>query len=131
MTLYGDTLLLDVMDNVGNRRFGRTDFNVKGFIDDDGECPVSVVNISLKGILVSPDREVKLEKDRTYPLRISLSHSEIDIITEATLMHEKEGQFGFRFDSVEADGMIHLRRLLELNLSSDEQIEKELEFLVD
>ena len=80
---------------------------------------------------MSPDREVNLEKYRTYPLRISLPHSGINIITEATLMHEKEGKFGFRFDSVEADGMIHLRRLLELNLSSDEQIEKELDFLVD
>ncbi len=46
-------------------------------------------------------------------------------------MHEEDNQYGFRFDSIEADGMIHLRRLLELNISSEDEIEKELSFLSD
>ena len=118
------------MDNMGNRRFERTDFKVKGFITcGKEECPVSVINISMKGILVTPDHEAIPEIGHTYPLRISLPHSDISIITEARLMHEEDGHFGFRFDSIEADGMIHLRRLLELNLSSEEEIERELSFL--
>ena len=120
------------MDNKGNRRFERTDFHVKGFIScGNDECPVSVINISLKGILVTLGHEEVPEIGKSYPLRISLPHSDISISTVARLMHEKEGQFGFRFDSVEADGMIHLRRLLELNISSEDEIEKELGFLAD
>jgi len=118
------------MDNKGNRRFQRTEFNVKGFVTcGDRECPVNVVNISLKGILVAADEPRPLENQNRYSLRISLPHSDINIHTEATLMHSEDHHFGFRFDSVDADGMIHLRRLLELNTSSDEEIEKELGFL--
>ena len=118
------------MDNMGNRKFKRTDFNVKGFVTcENEECPVSVINISLKGILVVPDHEACPELGKTYPLRISLPHSDISILTEARLMHKKNQHYGFRFDSIEADGMIHLRRLMELNVSSEDEIEKELSFL--
>lgn len=120
------------MDNKGNRRFERTDFRVKGFITcGEKEYPVSVINISLKGILVSPDYEACPEFGEKNPLRICLPHSDISIYTEARLMHEENNQYGFRFDSIEADGMIHLRRLLELNISSGDEIEKELSFLSD
>ena len=124
---------MKVMDNKGNRRFERTDFRVKGFVTIDGEeCPVNVVNISLKGILVTPeDPAVEHEIGKSYPLRISLPHSEISIQTEATLVHRRGEQCGFRFDTIEAEGMIHLRRLLELNISSDEEVAKELSFLME
>jgi hypothetical protein len=65
----------------------------------------------------------------SYHLRISLPHSAISIETESRLIHSEKERYGFRFDSIEAEGMIHLRRLLELNLSSEEEIERELEFL--
>ena len=121
---------MKVMDNMGNRRFERADFKVKGFVTTEaGEYPVSVINISMKGVLVSPDNETKTKLGNAYPLRISLPHSDISIETEATLVHHKNGLCGFRFDSIEADGMIHLRRLLELNISSEEEIERELTFL--
>lgn len=121
---------MNSMDDKGNRQFARTDFNVKGFINcGNGETPVSVINISLKGILVTLDHQDKLVPGDLYPLRISLPHSNISINTRAKLMHDKNGQYGFRFESIEADGMIHLRRLLELNLSSEDQIDKELDLL--
>ncbi len=116
---------------MGNRRFERTDFNVKGFVTVDGdECPVDVLNISMKGVLVrSESTSAAAKVGEKYPVRISLPHSEISIDTDATLMHHEDDSCGFRFDSIEADGMIHLRRLLELNLSSEEEIERELSFL--
>ena len=123
---------MEVMDNKGNRRFERTDFRVKGFVTVNGaENTVNVVNISLKGILVEPERRIELKIGETYPLRISLPHSEISIQTEANLVHRRDGLCGFRFDTIEAEGMIHLRRLMELNISSDEEVEKELAFLID
>jgi hypothetical protein len=123
---------MKVMDNKGNRRFERTDFHVKGFIScGNEECPVSVINISLKGILVTLDHRNAPEIGKDYPLRISLPHSDISINTIAKLMHRENGQYGFRFDSVEADGMIHLRRLLELNITSEDEIDRELGFLID
>ena len=117
------------MDNMGNRRFERADFRVKGFVTtDEGECSVDVLNISMKGVLVHSDRAAP-EVGRKYPVRISLPHSDISIETEATLMHHEGNNCGFRFDSIEADGMIHLSRLLERNISSEEETERKLSFL--
>jgi hypothetical protein len=126
--------MIMVMDDKGNRRFERADFNVNGFVTCGSEdCPVSVINISLKGILVSisAGKKVSLKIDQAYPLRISLLHSEISIVTSARLIHREGEKYGFRFDSIEAEGMIHLRRLLELNIGADAEIQKELSFLVD
>lgn len=121
---------MKVMDNMGNRNFERADFHVKGFIKfGSSESPVNVINISLKGILVTLDSQDTPVLGKLYPLRISLPHSDISINTAAKLMHEENSQYGFRFESVDADGMIHLRRLLELNLGSEEEIDRELEFL--
>ena len=118
------------MDNTGNRRFERTEFNVKGFVYcEDKDRPVSVINISLKGVLVEADGEICSEQEKVYPLRISLPNSDISIRTEARLIHKDGNNYGFRFDSIEADSMIHLRRLLELNISSEAEIERELSFL--
>ena len=132
MTDRGDIVVLEVMEDSESRRFERTDFKVRGFIGvENSEVPFSIVNISLQGILISPDRDLVLERNTAYPLRISLPHSEISIVTQAELMHREGGQFGFRFNLVEADGMIHLRRLLELNSGSEDSMEKELAFLVE
>ena len=118
------------MDVAGNRKFERTDFNVRGFVScENKEYPINVINISLKGILVQTDGEICLEQGNVYPLRISLPHSDISIQTDSRLMHKEGNSYGFRFDSIEADSMIHLRRLLELNISSEAEIERELSFL--
>ena len=120
------------MEYSENRRFERMDFKGRGFIGvQNSEAAFSIVNISLKGILISPNSDLVLERNQAYPLRISLPHSEISIVTQAELMHRKGDKFGFRFNLVEADGMIHLRQLLELNSGSEESIKRELVFLVE
>ncbi len=118
------------MDEKGNRRFERTDFNVGGYITVRGKQePIRVSNISLKGILVSPENNLNLEIDSNYPLQVVLPHSDVVIQTEATLLHTKNRSYGFRFTLIDAEGMIHLRRLMELNSSSEDEIERELSFL--
>ena len=118
------------MDEKGNRRFERTDFNVGGYLTVGGKQePIRVSNISLKGILVSLKNDLTLEIDSTYPLQVVLPHSDIAIRTEATLLHNQNHMYGFRFTLIDAEGMIHLRRLMELNSSSEDEIERELSFL--
>ena len=117
---------------MGNRRFERADFKVKGFVTyGDDDFPVDVVNVSLKGVLVESSSSLMAEMGKSCHLRISLPHSAISIETESRLVHNENKRYGFRFDSIEAEGMIHLRRLLELNLGSEEEIERELEFLTN
>jgi len=96
----------------------------------DKEFSVDLINISMKGSLIKTDSEC-LEINKEYPLRVALPNTDINIRTEATLVHKEGSNFGFRFNSIDAEGMIHLRRLLELNIQEESEVEKELYFLVD
>lgn len=121
---------IEEMEDHNNRKFNRTDFNVKGFVNaEDRDYPVNVLNISMNGILVSSPSDVPVQEQKNYPLRISLKFSDISIYSSATLVRKNGNQLGFRFTSVEADGMIHLRRLLELNQALEGNEDQELDFL--
>ncbi len=116
----------------GKRHFKRAEFNAKASIAAKSQnYTVKVLNISLKGILVRSQAPLSLETKKTYTLNIPLAGSNIVISTMASLVHQEENTMGFRFDSIEADGMIHLRRLLELNLETGRNLEDELGFLME
>ncbi|MCG8454072.1 MAG: PilZ domain-containing protein [Spirochaetales bacterium] len=120
------------MDTQGNRRFERTDFNVKGSLEQNGsESAARILNVSLKGALVVPTDGLHPQIGEQWTLHIALPHSGIRISTQATMVHQAQNTCGFRFDSIDAEGMIHLRRLLELNLNGEESITRELAFLKD
>ena len=119
------------MSSLNNRKFYRADFKTHGYIiSKEEKIPFELINISLKGILVIADDE-SLEKGETYDLRINLASSDIEIITTSVLVHEEGEKKGFFFREIDLDSMIHLRRLLELNIPNEGEIEKELSFLKD
>ena len=68
---------------------------------------------------------------KAYDLRIKLMSSDIEINTISVLVHEEGDKKGFFFREIDLDSMIHLRRLLELNVPNEGEIEKELSFLKD
>lgn len=120
------------MSDDGKRRFERTEFKAKGSITVKNEdCPFEVVNISLKGVFIKTEDDIALKEGDAYPLRISLPYLQNPIETEAVLAHNHGEYYGLCFNTISADGMIHLRRLLELNARSCEQVEKELQFLLN
>ena len=126
MMIRGET-----MSSQNNRKFYRADFKTHGYIlCNEEKIPFELINISLKGILVSAENEL-LKKGEAYELRIKLASSEIEIITTSVLVHEEAGKKGFFFREIDIDSMIHLRRLLELNTPNEGEIEKELSFLKD
>lgn len=120
------------MDVKGKRRFERADFHVEGSIVSEGvEIPFQLENISLKGILITVDEGIVFDRYTPYDIVIRLPNSAVSITARARLLHERDGQRGFRFDSIDPESMIHLRRLLELNISMEDEIERELPFLKD
>ncbi|MBB6479049.1 PilZ domain-containing protein [Spirochaeta isovalerica] len=113
-----------------HRRFNRADYHTKGyFIKNDQEIHFGIINISLNGILVDPDSIEDYTLHMVVPLIIQLSSSDIQIKTTARLVHQENHHFGFRFEEIDVESMIHLRRLVELNSDSADQIAKELHFL--
>ncbi len=117
------------MSNNENRKFNRIQFKTQGYIRLDGkDYPFTLINISLKGILLHNDNAI-FQTGKTYDLRIKLLSSNVEIKTSATLIHIEGNEKGFFFKKIDLDSMIHLRRLLELNGTDDKEMEKEFSFL--
>ncbi len=115
------------------RKFMRTDFYVNGYFNDAGKTiTFKVVNLSLKGTLIHPDEEITLQKNKGLDITILLTHSDVKIKARCNVVHiSGDGYYGLKFDSIDLDSMIHLRRLLELNTIPEGEIERELSFLKD
>lgn len=113
-----------------HRRFNRADYHTKGYFElEKGAVHFGIINISLKGILVEPDNCDSCTLNMEVPLHIQLSSSEVEINTRAKLLHMEKGHLGFRFEEIDVESMIHLRRLVELNSDSADMIAGELNFL--
>lgn len=122
------------MDNLSRRKFYRTDFKVNAtFKCNSREYSLFLINISLKGVLTESSDETDLKKNDNGVLIVHLPNSSISItIADATIIHcEGDKQYGFIFNEIDAESMIHLRRLLELNSVFEGEIENELTHLKD
>lgn len=113
-----------------HRRFNRADFHTNGyFIIEGRKIHFKIINISLNGILLEPEIQENFNKDIVVSLIIRLSSSDIEISTKAELLHKENNHLGFKFKEIDVESMIHLRRLVELNSDSADQIANELHFL--
>jgi hypothetical protein len=114
------------------RRFTRTDFETGGVIrtGDEGN-PFTLIDVSLKGILTNPERPDEVSIGDEVSIEIGLPGSDVTIRADARCVHRELNYLGFRFESIDAESMTHLRRLLELNTGRAEEIGHELSFLRD
>jgi hypothetical protein len=113
-----------------HRRFNRADLHTKGFFHfDEMEIDFKIKNISLNGVLVETENIEKLPINSEVSLFILLSSSDIQIRTSAILLHIEGKKLGFQFEEIDVESMIHLRRLVELNSLTPDEIAKELPFL--
>ena len=110
------------------RKFSRALFHGKGTIRKGGDpWAVSVKDLSLKGVLVHSESELDLSDEVEF--KLELSNSEVVIETEGIVVHKHDQEYGIKFTLVEAEGMIHLRSIMEYNTEDFSQIESELFFL--
>jgi len=113
-----------------HRRFNRADFHTRGYFDyEEKKIDFKIINVSLNGILVETEITEEVLSNTVGSLIIKLSSSDIEIITKAILLHKEDKHLGFRFEEIDVESMIHLRRLVELNSDSADQIARELHFL--
>ena len=114
------------------RHFQRTDFETSGILRVRGR-PMSftLIDISLKGALLNPYDPEAIPIGESVTIEIALKPSELVIRAEARCVHREYNYLGFRFTVIDADSMAHLRRLMELNLGDDSEIDHELSFLAE
>ena len=123
------------------RRFARIHFNTPAcltFPDQDGEreCPVEVLDFSLKGALIKTAAPVDLASGASCTLALRLNDIGDDETLEggirmrAEVSHVNGQDIGLSCVEIDLDSITHLRRLIELNLGDETLLSRELEHLV-
>ena len=111
------------------RKFQRVPFATEAEINcNEKEFDGDLLYISLQGALIHGHGTIPLKKGDICELAIHLVDSKITMQFDVDLVHREENKFGFKFIGEDTETMIHLRRLLELNIGSSEAINKEISF---
>jgi len=98
----------------------------------DRTLDVVVLDLSLKGALVSLPSDTSIENFTVCMLHVHLGDAEINdnISMETRVAHCEEGRAGLLCLTIDIDSVTHLRRLVELNLGDPELLERELSMLI-
>lgn len=112
------------------RQFSRILFSITAeLMVDEKSYPVSLLDISLNGALVTAINTKHSLKGQLGTLSFSLSNKDIDVIMHVAIVHEGSEETGLQCNAIDIDSVTHLRRLVELNLGDSEQLNKELDQL--
>ena len=113
------------------RRFRRIAFDAKTELRQNGkEWPVQLVDLSLKGLLALRPEDWKGNKALPFEVDIRLD-SKTPIKMQVRLAHDAHGQLGFVCQHIDLDSISHLRRLIELNLGDQHDLDRELAALLE
>jgi hypothetical protein len=111
------------------RKFSRLPFRSASTLTAPGHAarlPARLIDVSLKGALVEAPGGTALAPGTPVVLSIQLDDSAVTILMEAEVVHRSRGRLGLRCTSIDMESMIHLRRLMELNLGDPGLLEREL-----
>lgn len=109
------------------RQFTRILFSIKATLEiGEQRFPVSIHDISLNGALVTkPDHDQSL-KSQLGILSFELDGSDSVVEMHIAVVHETDDDIGLQCNAIDIDSVTHLRRLVELNLGDEKQLNKEL-----
>lgn len=108
------------------RRFTRVPFDAEVMLHfGTVDWPSDLIDISLKGMLIVLPDGFDIPVGSSVNVDVNLN-DEVSIETTCMLMHRTQDRLGLRIDRIDMESIIHLRRLIELNLGDPELLEREL-----
>ncbi|WP_263260234.1 PilZ domain-containing protein [Pseudomonas sp. RIT-PI-S] len=111
------------------RRFKRIAFDAKTELSQgEDRWEVTLLDLSLKGLLVKRPENWGGDSDAPFQVRVELGEEALTM--EAELRHDNAGQLGFKCTHIDLESVSHLRRLVELNLGDEAELERELSALI-
>jgi hypothetical protein len=109
------------------RQFTRILFLIKATLTVDEQAyPVSIHDISLSGALVTSPVTELLLLNKNAILSFSLGHGNAEVSMNVDIVHQEFDETGLKCKTIDIDSITHLRRLVELNLGDENQLNKEL-----
>lgn len=98
-----------------------TDVEINGIIHNS-----SLVDVSLRGALVAFADHLSPGQGLPCIVTIYLDHSHISLPFRGVTVHSRDNLTGIRFEHIDIESMIHLRRLIELNTANADRVRSEL-----
>lgn len=118
------------MPAANRRKFTRVHFHADARLYlTDGEHPVELVDLSLKGALVRPAETLYAAMGSQGALRLRLDGAGATIRMDVTLVHREGPYLGLACREIDLDSITHLRRLVELNIGDESVLDRELHAL--
>ena len=113
--------------STNKRRFSRIEFDTEvSLISDKGLWKSKLIDISLKGLLVTVPRIWEAEVGDHYLTELFADNEDAVIRMEVSVTHIGERRVGFKCEYIDLDSISRLRRLLELNIGDTDIINREL-----
>ncbi|MBY8956802.1 MULTISPECIES: PilZ domain-containing protein [unclassified Pseudomonas] len=113
------------------RRFKRIAFDARTELSQGQFIwPVKLIDLSLKGLLIEKPEPWLGDKEQDFFVDIHLS-DDVNIQMDVHLAHEDHGQLGFECRHISLESIQRLRRLIELNLADETELERELGALIE
>ncbi|MGP1609436.1 MAG: PilZ domain-containing protein [Burkholderiales bacterium] len=113
------------------RHYSRIAFHAPALLSvDDRRIDVVVLDLSLKGALLRLPVETRIPADAPCTLLVHLDDMGDSICMQTRITHIEGRYAGLSCHSIDLDSVTHLRRLVELNLGSEELLERELSALL-
>jgi len=95
------------------------------------EWLTEVRDLSLQGILLTCPPNWTPSLDKHYSVSFCLHDCEIELNMETQLVHHDSDYLRMQIHHIDIESASHLRRLVELNVGTDELLHRELEQLAD
>ena len=112
------------------RQFTRVGFAAQAELIQEGNLVhAELMDISLNGLLVRTPEQYEFRTDIPCCVQIHLSDDTL-IQMQVALVHSGSQCLGFHCTSIDMDSIIHLRRLIEINLNDPSAAERVLAELV-
>jgi hypothetical protein len=117
--------LNSTMEN--RRQFTRILFSIDAQLEvEEQSYTVNIHDISLNGALVTAPNNAEQIKNKLGLLTFQLSDSDLEVSMHVAIVHVEKDEIGLQCNAIGIDSVTYLRRLVELNLGDESQLNKEL-----
>lgn len=118
------------MTTTNHRRFSRIPFEARATLyADTTTWPAELIDISLKGALVTLPRSSAIRVGDRLRLDLSVNDGALIVRMETVVAHVEGDRLGLDCRHIDLDSITQLRRLVELNLGDPAQLDRELHAL--
>ena len=124
------------MSDSDRRMYQRVNFDGTAELSNNEQSfTCQITDLSLRGVLVRPFGVVRADVGTEFTLLIPLSNdqdsNDLKIQMTLELAHSNPDGLGFKCTSIDLDSITHLRKIIELNSTNPELLDRDFETLVN